>query len=40
MNLYDYFTANFFQIFAVVLVSGILIGVISSWIAISRYLRK
>ncbi|MBP9852211.1 MAG: permease-like cell division protein FtsX [Candidatus Pacebacteria bacterium] len=40
MNLYDYFTSNFFQIFAIVLASGIIIGVISSWIAISRYLRK
>ena len=40
MNLYHYFTSNFFQIFAIVLVSGIIIGVISSWIAISRYLRK
>lgn len=40
MNLYDYFTSNFFQIFAIVLTSGIVIGVISSWIAVSRYLRK
>jgi cell division transport system permease protein len=40
MNLYDYFTSNFFQIFAIVLASGIVIGVISSWIATSRYLKK
>ncbi len=40
LNLYDYFTSNFFQILAVVLVSGIIIGTISSWIATSRYLRK
>ncbi len=40
MNLFAYYKSNFFQIFAIVLGSGIVIGVISSWIAISRYLRK
>ncbi|MEN9582639.1 MAG: hypothetical protein RL641_593 [Candidatus Parcubacteria bacterium] len=40
MNLFTYYTSNFFQIFAIVIVSGIVIGAISSWIAISRYLRK
>lgn len=40
MNLFDYYLSNFFQIFAIVLISGIVIGAISSWIAISRYLKK
>ncbi len=40
MDLFKYYTSNFFQIFAIVLGSGIVIGAISSWIAISRYLRK
>lgn len=40
LNLYDYFTSNFFQVFAIVLLSGVIIGTISSWIATSRYLRK
>jgi cell division transport system permease protein len=40
MNIYDYYISNLFQIFAIVLFSGIILGVISSFIAIRRYLNK
>ncbi len=40
INLYNYYTSSFFQIFGIILVSGMAIGIISSWIATSRYLRK
>lgn len=40
VNLYNYYKANFFQLFAINIVSGILLGVLSSLIAIRRYLKK
>ena len=40
MNVFTYYTTNFFQIFAIVLVSGILLGSISSYLAIRRYLKR
>lgn len=40
MNVYRYYISNFFQIFVIVLSSGIILGVISSFIAIRRYLNK
>ena len=40
LNLYDYYRSNFFQLFIIMLGSGILLGSISSFFAISRYLRK
>jgi cell division transport system permease protein len=40
LNMYDYYIANFFQIFAIILSSGIILGVISSFLAIRRYLNK
>jgi len=40
INLYTYYKANFFQLFIIMLGSGITIGVISSVFAIHRYLRK
>ena len=40
INLYTYFKANFFQLFIIMLGSGILLGGISSAFAIARYLRK
>lgn len=40
LNLYDYYISNFFQIFAIILLSGILLGVISSFLAIRKYLNK
>jgi cell division transport system permease protein len=40
MNLFDYYIANFFQIFLIVLGSGILLGIISSFLAVRKYLNK
>lgn len=40
INLYSYFKSNFFQLFIIMLGSGILLGSISSALAIARYLRK
>jgi cell division transport system permease protein len=40
MNIYDYYLSNFFQIFAIILLSGILLGVVSSFLAARRYLNK
>ena len=39
MDLLSYFTSNFFQFFAYQLLFGIGIGIVSSFIAIRRYLR-
>ncbi len=40
INLYNYYKSNFLQLFVIMLGSGILLGSISSFFAISRYLRK
>ncbi|HEY4494027.1 MAG TPA: permease-like cell division protein FtsX [Candidatus Paceibacterota bacterium] len=40
LNLFDYYLSHFFQIFAILLLSGILLGMISSFIAARRYLNK
>ncbi len=40
INLYDYYLSNFFQIFAIILLSGIILGVISSFWAVRKYLNK
>lgn len=40
INLYTYYKSNFFQLFIIMLGSGITIGAISSIFAIHRYLRK
>ncbi len=40
LDMYDYYFSNFFQIFAIILLSGIILGVISSFFAIRRYLNK
>lgn len=40
VNLFKYYTSNFFQLFFIMLVSGIIIGSISSVFAIRRYLNK
>lgn len=40
INLYTYYKSNFFQLFIIMLGSGITIGVISSIFATHRYLRK
>jgi cell division transport system permease protein len=40
MNLYDYFLSNFFQIFIIILLSGVLLGVFSSYLAVRKYLNR
>jgi len=40
MNIYDYYISNVFEIFGILLVSGVLLGVISSSLAIRKYLNK
>ncbi len=40
LNVYDYYVANFLSIFAIILLSGILLGMISSFLAIRKYLNK
>jgi cell division transport system permease protein len=40
INLFSYYKSNFFQLFIIMLGSGIAIGSISSFFAIHRYLRK
>ncbi len=39
-NIYDYYISNLFEIFAIILLSGILLGVVSSFLAARRYLNK
>jgi cell division transport system permease protein len=40
INMYDYYLSNFFQIFAILLLSGIILGIISSFLAARKYLNK
>ncbi len=40
MNVFEYYLSNFFQIFLIILVSGIILGSISSFIAVKKYLKK
>ncbi len=40
LNVYDYYLANFVQIFIIILFSGIFLGTVSSYFAVSRYLSK
>jgi cell division transport system permease protein len=40
LNMYDYYKSNFVQLFIIMLASGIVIGSISSFFAIHKYLRK
>lgn len=39
LNLFHYYLANFFQVFFILMVVGVLLGVVSSWIATRRYLK-
>ena len=38
INVFDYYVSNFGQIFLIIVGSGILLGSISSWLAVRRYL--
>src|SRR3989344_1698980 len=40
LDMYDYYVSNFLQIFVIILLSGVLLGIISSFIATRRYLNK
>jgi cell division transport system permease protein len=40
VNLHDFYLSNFFQIFLILLVIGIVLGIISSTIAVRRYLKR
>lgn len=40
LNVYEYYVANLFQIMAIILVSGVFLGVVSSFLAIRKYLNK
>lgn len=40
LNVYDYYLTNFFQILIIVLLSGMLLGVVSSFLAVRKYLNK
>ncbi|MEI6581073.1 MAG: permease-like cell division protein FtsX [bacterium] len=40
LNVYDYFKSNLFQIFIIILLSGVFLGMISSFLAVRRYLDK
>ncbi|MFA6274312.1 MAG: permease-like cell division protein FtsX [Candidatus Paceibacterota bacterium] len=40
VNMYDYYLSNFFEIFAIILLFGVLLGIISSFLAIRKYLNK
>jgi cell division transport system permease protein len=40
INVYSYYLSSFFQILAILLLSGIILGIISSFLAIRKYLNK
>ncbi len=40
MSLLQYYGDNFLQFFAILLITGILLGMISAWFAIRKYLKK
>lgn len=39
INIFDYYTANFGQLFLVIIGSGIVIGAVSSYLAVHKYLK-
>ncbi len=39
LNVFEYYTANFGQIFAIILSSGMVIGAVSSYLAVRKYLK-
>jgi cell division transport system permease protein len=40
MNMYDYYVSNILQISAILLLSGVVLGMISSFLAVRKYLNK
>jgi cell division transport system permease protein len=39
LNLFDYYLGNFFQIFLIIIGSGLILGAISSYLAVKKYLK-
>jgi cell division transport system permease protein len=39
INLFDYYVSNFGQLFVILVGSGMILGAISSYLAVRRYLR-
>lgn len=39
LNIFDYYVANFLQIFLLIMCAGVILGVIASYMAVRRYLR-
>lgn len=39
LNVFDYYTSNFGEIFLIIVFSGIAIGSVSSWLAVRKYLK-
>lgn len=39
LNVFDYYLSNFFEIFSIVILSGVFIGALSSFIAVRKYLK-
>ena len=40
INMYDYYVANILQISAILMLSGVVLGIISSFLAVRKYLNK
>ena len=40
INMHQYYFSNFFEIFIIILLSGVLLGMISSYLAVRKYLNK
>lgn len=40
LDLYDYYVSNFVQIFVIILLSGIFLGMIASYLAVRKYLNR
>ncbi|MDP9249065.1 MAG: permease-like cell division protein FtsX [bacterium] len=40
INMYDYYVSNIFQISAILMLSGVSLGIISSFLAVRKYLNK
>ena len=40
INMYDYYLSNFLQISVILLLSGVFLGIVSSFIAVRKYLNK
>ena len=40
INMYSYYVSNLFEISLIILLSGVLLGIVSSFLAARRYLNK